>query len=48
MGALGVVSAAIHVQINLCMHNSHLSDVASLGFFWCFKGGNHTAEKTMH
>lgn len=45
MDVMGVVSAAIHVQINLCMHNSHLSDVASLGFFWYSKGGNHTLRR---
>lgn len=33
MDMMGFVRAAIHVQINLCMHNSHLSDVVSLGFF---------------
>lgn len=48
MDMTGFVRAALHVQINLCMHNSHLSDVASLGFFWYSKGGNHTAEKTIH
>lgn len=33
MDVMGAVSAAVHVQIDLCMHNSPLSDVASLGFF---------------
>lgn len=48
MDVMDVVSTATHGQINLCVHNSHLSDVASLGFFWYSKGGNHTAEKAIH